>query len=54
MTLQCRCGGALELTDQVYTDDLATERYRCASCGATGTYRFGADGDVMSGCVTIA
>jgi hypothetical protein len=54
MTLQCECGGALELTDQVNTDDLVTERYRCASCGETGTYRFDVDGDATSGCVTIA
>ncbi len=53
MTLTCKhCGGALELEGQSYGPETAHESYRCANCGATGTYRFGEGGEHMSGCVT--
>lgn len=63
MTLTCECGGALEIVEQDYNYDnegfavgMAFEKYRCASCGRTGTYEFGEQNgqhtDRMSGCVT--
>lgn len=51
MTLRCACGGAVELTAQSYGEESAVERYECVSCGATGTYRFGAGGDRVTGCL---
>jgi hypothetical protein len=52
MTLRCECGGAVELTGQSYGEDVAFESYECASCGRTGSYTFGADGERMTGCLT--
>lgn len=52
MTLQCQCGGALEMTSQSYGQN-SYERYECASCRETGSYRFG-DKTETTGCVVIA
>ena len=58
MTLVCECGSrALEFEFQDYPDNgLATEKYKCAMCGRTGTYRFGEQNgrhvDEMTGCLT--
>lgn len=58
MTLACKCGSInLEYVEQDYPDDgLAHERYECADCGRTGSYRFGEQNghrvERMSGCIT--
>jgi len=52
MTLQCECGGAVELTSSTYGDNYATESYQCASCGDSGTLSMGPNGDKMTGCLT--
>ncbi len=63
MTLICECGSHdLEFEYQSYPEDdgratgIATERYKCALCGRTGTYRFGERNgrqvNEMSGCLT--
>lgn len=55
MTLQCECGGAVEITSQSYPHDdggRAFEAYRCVSCGRRGTYTFGDGGDRRTGCLT--
>lgn len=50
MTLQCQCGGALEITSQSYYENGGYESYECASCGRTGGYNLGEN--TTSGCVT--
>lgn len=54
MTLQCECGGAVEILDGSDPDDGPTywERYRCVSCDRTGSYTFGPDGETKTGCLT--
>lgn len=52
MTLQCECGGALELRKQNYTSKSAFETYECVACGQKGTYRFGDEREETTGCVT--
>jgi len=55
MTLQCECGGALEITSQHYPDDgMAHESYKCVSCGRVGGFRFGKGREETSGCVTTS
>ncbi|MFB6189667.1 MAG: hypothetical protein ABEI57_07260 [Halapricum sp.] len=50
--LRCECGGALSLEDASGGPQSFLETYRCASCGRTGTYRAGAEGDETTGVVT--
>jgi len=57
--LVCKCGGSLEITSQTYPEDedgnnigMALEVYECASCGRTGSFKFGQGQEIMSGCVT--
>ena len=58
MTLMCECGSlALSFEEQAYPEDApAYERYRCESCGRTGSYSFGSEGgekfEQMTGCLT--
>jgi len=51
MTLQCTCGGAVELTDSSYSENYANEEYRCVSCGDTGRLTMGPEMNTKSGCL---
>jgi len=52
MTLQCECGGVVEIQSQSYGDTSAVETYKCLSCGRTGTFRFGDGTSSKTGCLT--
>jgi len=58
MTLMCECGSlTLSFEEQDYPENgLSYERYRCDSCGCTGSYTFGRrEGkkfEQMTGCLT--
>lgn len=51
MTIACECGGAVEIEEQTYGEDMAFESYECVSCESTGTLIITDSGTSLSGCL---
>jgi len=52
--IRCECGGEVVIEEASYSDNWASETYRCTECKATGTYRFDEQSDQLNGCLVNA